>query len=142
MRYGLTILMVLACASVAQAQTVTSYTLKTYNVANMSAPVSTYTFPAAQVTCGLTRVATPPTVTNPTTVLWEDPADPARDCRWVDPGTGPLFALPFSPVTVYRSRLAAVNAAGTGPDSPDSLNSFTRPGAVPASPALLRLSGS
>lgn len=117
----------------ASAQAPTGYVLKLSTQAG--AAVSTTPLALSAVTCGVTPKAPPPSgaVTNPKKVIWDDPAAPTTaDCVYTDPGTGPLFALPFG-ATAYLMVADVVNSAGTSPDSLPS-NSFTHPGTV--APAL------
>ncbi len=112
-----------------EAQTITGYVLKLSTQAG--AAVSTTPLALSVVTCGVSPKAPPPTgsPTNPKKVIWDDPASPATaDCLYTDPGTGPLFALPFG-ATAYLAVIDATNSAGTSPDSLPS-NSFTHPGTV------------
>ncbi len=123
----------------AGAQALTGYQLRIYLNGGGPAPVTTYDIPLNAVTCGQPRVNVTGPVTNPNTALFEDDANRTLDCRWVDNGTGPLFALPFSLTSTYTSRIHYVNAAGIGPESPSS-NLFTRPGSSPATfPANVRM---
>lgn len=133
MKYLAPLLVALLMPSVAHAQAITGYVLKLQTQAG--AAVSTTPLALSTVTCGVTPKAPPPTgsPTNPKKVIWDDPAAPTTaDCIYTDPGTGPLFALPFG-ATAYLAVIDATNAAGTSPDSLPS-NSFTRPGTV--APAL------
>lgn len=123
---ALTIALLMAVSASAQAPT--GYVLKLSTVAG--AAVSTTPIALSAVTCGVTPKATAPAgVTNPKKVVWDDPTQPTTaDCVYTDPGTGPLFALPFG-ATAYRAIVATVNDAGTAADSLPS-NSFTHPGTV------------
>lgn len=117
----------------AQAQPVTGYVLKLSTQAG--AAVSTTPLPLSAVVCGQTPKIPPPSgaVANPRRLVFDDPSSPTTaDCVWTDPGTGPLFALPFGAIS-YLAVIDAVNSVGTSPDSLAS-NSFTRPGTV--APAL------
>jgi hypothetical protein len=123
----------------AEAQSVTEYRLSIY-LQGGTTPVTTATLPASAFVCG--QPVTPPqtgTVTNPTLVLIADPAAPSTaDCRYVDPGTGPLLALPFNPTAVYEATIVAVNANGPSATTARS-NPFSRPGTVPNVPGRLRI---
>lgn len=137
------LILVTLCAALwrpvsSDAQALTGYQLRLY-LAGGAAPLSTYDLQASAVTCGQPKTTVTGTATNPRVVAWDDPANPALDCRWTDPGTGPLLALPFSPTTTYTAAIVAINAAGASPESARS-NPFTRPGATPAAPANLRVS--
>lgn len=127
----------LLASSQAEAQAVADYRLSIYNV-GAAAPITTFTFPAAQAVCGQARIVVTGTQANPTQIRWDDPAAPTLDCVRVETAGGPLFALPFSATLTYDSTLAATNTAGTSPESARS-NSFTRPGASPAAPVNVRL---
>lgn len=117
------VLLLLASASPALAQN-TSYTLRTFNV-GAAAPISTFTFPASEVTCNQPAVTVPAQVVNGRVVAWDDAANAGRTCRWSSSAAndGPLFALPFG--GPYDSTLTATNAAGDGPESAHS-NPFVR----------------
>jgi len=130
--YAITVLALAAGALTLHAQAPTGYVLKLSTQAG--AAVSTTPIPLSLVTCGITPKTTiSGGVTNPKKVIWDDPASPATlDCVYTDPGTGPLFALPFG-ATAYLAVVDVTNSAGTSPDSLPS-NSFTRPGTV--APAL------
>ena len=108
----LTLAFVLSAPLVICAQTVESYELRAYNV-GATAPLQSFTFPVANVTCNLVA-PTPGSTVNPTTALWDDPVNTGRVCQFVQ-GSGPLFSVP-SPGT-YEATLAAVNAAGSSPES-------------------------
>ncbi len=133
MKHALLAVCLLLLAHSASAQTITGYVLKLSTQAG--AAVSTTPLALSVVTCGVSPKAPPPSgsPTNPKKVMWDDPASPATaDCLYTDPGTGPLFALPFG-ATAYLAVIDATNSAGTSPDSLPS-NSFTHPGTV--APAL------
>lgn len=135
----ITVLALLICAQDVGAQTITGYQLRVYLTGGGAAPVTTYDIASAAVTCGQPKTPVPTAgVTNPNTAVWDDPANATLDCRWVDNGTGPLFALPFSLTSTYTSRMVAVNAAGASPESLAS-NSFTRPGQPLAAPVNVRM---
>jgi hypothetical protein len=138
-RIVMMVAVVLACASAAQAQTVTSYTLSIY-IQGGSAPISTVVLPASSFVGGQPRVTVPSTVANPTRVVIEDPANAALDAVYTDGSGGPLLALPFNPTVVYTATIAGTNSAGTGPTTA-SVNSFSRPGSVPSAPRQLRIGG-
>jgi hypothetical protein len=121
---------------IVSAQTVTSYQLKTYNVGAPS-PIQTYTIQASSVTCNQT-VAAGGSTANPSKAVWDDTVNVGKSCVWTDPGTGPLYSVPFG--GNYEATLAAINSAGT---SVESIRApFSRPGAVPPAPAGLRFIGS
>ncbi len=131
MKYLAPLLVALLMPSVAHAQAITGYVLKLSTQAG--AAVSTTPLGLTVVTCGVTPKATVSSATNPKKVIWDDPAAPTTaDCVYTDPGTGPLFALPFG-ATAYLAIVNATNSVGMSPDSLPS-NSFTRPGTV--APAL------
>lgn len=138
MRYGL-MLMVLACASVAQAQTtapITAEVLTVYRQGQSTPAVSPVVLPRATRVCDQAIVPPPAgTVPNPREVAWADPANPAtRDCEWTDPGNGVLAMLAADAAVVYEATLRFRTAAGDTAESPRS-NLFTRPGVTPAAPA-------
>jgi hypothetical protein len=137
MRVLLTV-MLLGCAVSAQAQTLTGFVLDIY-IQGGGSPTVSHTIPLTEVDCTQARVAQTGTVSNPRYVRWDSHIIATNDCLWDSGATsGPLFSLPFSPTTTYEARLKGVNATGTGPAS-DPSNPFTRPGAVPAAPANLRI---
>jgi hypothetical protein len=127
-----------ASALSAVAQPVTSYRLAIYNVGGAT-PITSFDFPAAQVDCAQPFVTVTGTQLNASQVRWQNPANAALDCVWNDPGTGPLFALPFSTTLTYNVGLRATNLAGFSAESIRS-NPFQRPGSVLAAPALPRVS--
>lgn len=104
-----------------------------------ASPVTTYDIPVQNVQCGQPKVAGPGGVSyNPVGLRWDDELNPTgHDCLWMDPGTGPLFALPVSLTNVYRARLVAIDPIGTSPESAPS-DPFGRRG-LPAAPTGLRL---
>lgn len=124
------------------AQTITGYQLRIYLNGGGAAPVTTYDFSAAAVACGVTPKAVAPAgvAANPNTLSWDNPTNPTiEDCRWTDPGTGPLLALPFSMTSTYTARVVYVNTAGMGPEGTPS-NPFSRPGSSPVTfPANVRM---
>lgn len=134
MKQMLLTLTLLAIPTLAEAQTPTGYLLKVF-VQGATSPLMTHTIPAANVQCGQAKVTIP--AVNPNAALWDDPADKAKDCVYVDTGTGPLLALPFGTVT-YEATLAVVNVAGTSADSARS-NPFQQPGQVSAIATGLRV---
>lgn len=104
-----------AASASAQDGLPTAYEFRIY-AAGATAPQVTTPVPVASVTCNLTRV-TPPTapVTNPTTVLWNDPVNVGKDCQWVIGATaGPLVALPSG---TFSGALVASNAEGASAES-------------------------
>lgn len=113
-------------------QSITSWTLRVYNQ-GAQLPLSTTTLLPISVMCNQAPPAAGP-ATNPSRVVWDDGANAGKVCIWTDPGTGPLFSVPFG--GTYDGTLAAINSAGTSPESVRA--PFTRPGSVPASPSGLR----
>jgi hypothetical protein len=123
--------MVLAYASTSSAQSqITDYDLSTY-AQGASAPIQTYTFSAADVTCNLPPTPSGSTV-NPSRAEWDDPDNVGQACQWQDPGTGPLFSLP---VGTYEGTLVARSLAGASEES--NRAPFSRE-AVPAARTGLR----
>lgn len=103
---------VLASAQVTDAPT--SYELRIYNP-GASQPTQATPFPASAVTCNLA----PPSgavATNPTTVVWDDPANAGKVCQYnfAVPGPGPIVALPSGN---YEGAMAAINTEGSSPES-------------------------
>jgi hypothetical protein len=119
------VLAVLALAARADAQTPDSYVARYYNV-GASAPVQTESLVATAIVCNQASPATVNTV-NPTRIIWDDAAVAGRVCIYTAPTSGPLFSMPFG---VYEATLAAVNAAGSGPESARS--PFSRLAVLPA----------
>lgn len=120
------------------AQAPTSYTLKISNQ-GASAPFTTAVLPATAFVCGLTpKIVVTTTSVNPAKVVIDDPADITKDCVYTDPGTGPIFALPFG-TQVYTATIVATYPAGVSADSNVS-NPFQKPGVVGSAPSGLRLS--
>lgn len=79
-------------------------------------PRQFFDFTIGGITCNLAPPVIPPgTPVNPTQALWDDPSNAGRVCRWQDPGTGPLFSVPFG--AAYEAGLQAYNMAGRGPES-------------------------
>ena len=118
------------------AQTVTSYTLKIFNQ-GAPAPLTTTVLPATNFVCNQPQPASTTNTANPTTIAFNDPLNAGQACLYVDPGTGPLFSLPFGTGT-YTATVAATNSVGTSADSAVS-NPFTRPGVVAAVPTAVRV---
>jgi hypothetical protein len=129
-----TVVMLLALAAPVLAQAPTSYTLKIYN-AGAPSPVQTFVFQATATTCNTTPLTGTSTV-NPNKVVWDDVANPGKDCVWTDPGTGPLFSVP-TPGT-YEGTLAAVNGAGTSAESARAPFSRVALPVVPTGVGLIR----
>lgn len=126
-----------AAPTSAAAQGLTGYQVRVY-LSGATAPTTTYDIPLSAVVCGQQKQSVNGPVTNPTILLWDDPANPALDCLWIDQGNGPIFALPFSLTNTYAARLVAVNLAGQSPESAPS-NPFSRPGQVLGAPGNVRL---
>lgn len=132
------IVLTLACLllpSLAQAQTITSWQLRIYNV-GAPAPISAPTdLLAANVVCNQAPPPATASTVNPTRVVFDDPAVTGKVCQWTDAGTGPLASMPFGALT-YEATVTAVNVAGSSPESVRA--SFTRPGLPPGVPTGLR----
>lgn len=121
--------------ALAQAQTISSWQLRIYNVGAatpISAPTDLLT---ANVQCNQNAPSSTNSV-NPTRVVFDDPNVAGKVCIWVDPGTGPLSSMPFG-ASSYEGTLTATNAAGTTLESGRA--PFSHPGQVPNVPAGLRL---
>jgi hypothetical protein len=137
LRKVLIVLALLAMPSLAQAQAPTSYTLKVFNQ-GATTPVTTTVLPASAFPCGQQKAVVLATTHNATKVSFNDPADVTLDCRYTDPGTGPLLALPFG-TNVYVVTLNMTNSIGlTSPDSGSS-NPFDHAGTAPLAPANVRV---
>lgn len=137
----------LACAAFvlvstsASAQPTTSFNADVFNAANMTAPVTSFVIQMSSVTCGLAPTNPAAVVPNPVAIEFALADADTTVCKFSFNQPGPLVALPFDPNTTYRMTLRAVNI--TGQSAPTtSLNSFTKPGQAPASPARVRVSGS
>jgi hypothetical protein len=132
------IALLLLLAAPAAAQTIDGYRLNVYpqGAAAGATPTTFFDFQMSAVTCNLAPTA--PTVgvpVNPTRAEWDDPNVTGRICRWTDPGTGPLFAVPVG--GSYEAALQAFNAAGRGPES--NRAPFSRLAAPASAPTALRL---
>jgi hypothetical protein len=115
------LLILVACLlapQLASAQAIDGYRLNIYNqgAAPTATPIQSFDFANAAITCNLAPpTVTPGTPVNPTRALWDDPTNAGRVCQWQDPGTGPLFSVPFG--AAYEAGLQAYNVAGRGPES-------------------------
>lgn len=130
--------MLAAFAFAAEAQTIDGYRLNIYpsGAGTAATPTTFFDFLMSAVTCNL--APTPPIAgvpVNPTRAEWDDPNVTGRICRWTDPGTGPLFAIPMG--GSYEAGLQAFNAAGRGPES--NRAPFSRLAAPASAPTALRL---
>lgn len=120
---------------------ITGEVLTIYRQGQATPAVTPVTLNRATRTCGLAVLPITGTVPNPMAVRYADPAAPTTlDCEWRDPGNGVLAMLAADPSVVYEATLRYNSDAGATAESPRS-NLFTRPGAVPASPARVRVSG-
>ena len=144
-RFFLSLTCVLLGVVAVSAQTtapITGEVLTIYRQGQSSPAVTPITLSRATRTCGLPATPAPSaTVPNPLAVRYADPASLTLDCQWLDPGNGVLAMLAADPAVVYEATLRFNSDAGATPESVRS-NLFTRPGAVPASPARVRVSGS
>jgi hypothetical protein len=126
-------LLLLASPAAAQA-TIVSYTLEVYApgvVPPAGLPISTTTYLAGAVTCGLPKAVVPPAgVVNGTRANWEDPANPALDCS-VPLAASVLTALPNAPG--YRAYMTQTDNIGQTSVRSAASNPFARQG----SPAVL-----
>ena len=122
-----------------EAQSVTEYRLGIYIQGGLS-PITSVSLPVSAFVCGQPKVAVTGTQVNPSRMRMDDPTNAALDCVYVDPGTGPLLALPFNPTTIYEGTLRAANTAGVSVESARS-NPFSRPGTIPPAPVGLRIGG-
>jgi len=136
---AMTAAIVMTAAVPVRAQAVTGYTVRVYNQ-GAAQPVQAPTqFQAADFTCNQDApagTAGGTLVTNPSKILFDDPANAGKVCIWTDPGTGVLFSLPFG-TTVYEATITALNSAGESPESVRS-NPFGRPGTVAPAPTGLK----
>lgn len=137
MRYLLAALFAFVAIS-AEAQTtapITGEVLTIYRQGQATPAVTPITLSRATRTCGLPATPAPVgSVPNPLAVRYADPASLTLDCQWLDPGAGVLAMLAADPAVVYEATLLFNSDAGVTRESVRS-NLFTRPGAVPASPA-------
>lgn len=132
-------LLLLSGVRPAQAQPVTSYTVNIF-LQGAGLPLTTATLPASSFLCSQTPKVPPATgsVANPGRFVVDDPAAPSTaDCIYVDPGTGPILALPFG-TQVFTATIAATSTGGTSVATA-GLNSFTHPGASPSAPTGFRI---
>jgi hypothetical protein len=135
MRTMFACVVVVLVASSASAQSIDKWQMRIYNtgaVLPLQAPADLL---LANVQCGLPAPIAGSTV-NPNIAGWDDPTPgpiigQVRFCRWDDPGTGVLNALPFGAAS-YQATLQAWASTLAGPESARA--SFTRPGATPAAP--------
>jgi hypothetical protein len=131
-------LVILCLPALASAQALDGYRLNIYNAgaAPTATPVQTFDFLMPAITCNITPpTATPGVPVNPTRAIWDDPGNAGRVCQWVDPGTGPLFAVPVG--SSYEAGIQAFNAAGRGPES--NRAPFSRLAAPTVAPTGFRL---
>lgn len=138
---SLILLGVLAAPSSAFAQ-IDGYRLNIYPQATPPAttPIQSFDFQIGAITCNLAPPAATTTgvPVNPSRAIWDDPANAGRVCQWTDPGTGPLFAVPFG--GTYEAGLQAFNAAGRGPESNRApFSRLAPPSNAPAGLRLIRL---
>ena len=117
--------LLLVGARSASAQVTTSYTLV---ISSGAAVVSTTVIPAAAFLCNQTPLPAGVT-TNARHIQFTDPANAAMACIYLDPGTGPLAALPFG-ATSYTGTLLATDSAGSSAPSVAS-PPFSETGQVP-----------
>ena len=130
-----TILGGLLYPSVVSAQAITLWTLRIFN-AGATAALSTTDLLATNVICNQVPPPLGSTV-NPSRAAFDDVNNAGRVCIWTDPGTGPLFSVPFG--GAFEASLTATNAAGTSAESARA--PFTRPGLAPGVPMGVRLVG-
>lgn len=123
----------LLVASLVSAQSIDKWTLRLFNTGAAS-PLSTTDLLAANVVCNQVAPVTTSTV-NPNKAIFDDPLNVGKVCIWTDPGTGPLFSVPFG--GTFEGSLSATDITGASAESARS--PFTRPGFVPAVPTGLRL---
>ena len=135
MKTWLTILaLFIASPALAQTGQPTSWVLRLYATGSPT-PVSSVTVSTLQVTCNQLRATTTTNPTNPTTWLWEDPANSTRDCVFADATR--LSALPDGS---YEGAAVAVNADGASLESVRApfVRSRPNPPAVPGNPRFTR----
>lgn len=90
---------------------VTGYVVQYYNAGAPQPLTQTDTLPISAVTCGITPKVTQLNTINPTTVLWDDPANPTTaDCRVTLTASASLFGLPIG--ANYEGAVVAVSAGG------------------------------
>lgn len=118
-------------SSVVSAQSISKWTVRTYN-AGAGTPLQSFDLLAANVVCNQAPISG--STVNPDKVVFDDPINAGKVCVWTDPGTGPLFAVPFG--GSYEATLTATNSTGTSPESTRS--PFTRPGFAPGVPTGLK----
>lgn len=133
---ALLVIAMLAVPALTQAQGADGYRLSIYRVGAI-APVTFLEFAATATTCNLAPTQPPAgaSAVNPTRAQWDDPVNAGRACQWVDPGNGPLMAVPVG--ESYEATLLAYNTEGRSPES--NRVPFTRLGPPMTAPAGLRL---
>jgi hypothetical protein len=129
-------LLTLVTAAPLQAQTITKWTLRVYNVGAPS-PLSAPTdfIIGTNLTCGVDPTTITVSGTNPMKAVFDDPAQAGKACVYTDPGTGPLLSTPFG--GTFEATLTATNSAGTSPESAPRVP-FSHPGLTPPAPGGLR----
>lgn len=134
-RLALVFVALLALPSLASAQAITQWTLRTYIVGAVAPLVPAAVLLPANVTCNQPAPVGAVNV-NPNRAVWTDPVNVGMTCQWTDPGTGPLASVPFG--GAYESTLTATNSVGTSAESAPR-SPFTRPGLAPAVPTGLQV---
>jgi hypothetical protein len=98
---------------VAGAQTIDSYRLNYYNPGAAAPLQQSDAFPASGVACNVEKPTVINTI-NPTTAVWDDPANAGKVCMFIIPTTGTLPSLPLGS---YEATLVAINSAGASAES-------------------------
>lgn len=146
---GLTASIALACISVLStpasslAQTtapITGEVFTIYRQGATSPAAGPFVLSRPLINCGAVPTPTPTGIAaNPTMIRWANPADGgATDCVYADPTDGVLAMLAADSAVVYDAALRFRTPIGDTNEGPRS-NLFTRPGALPAVPARLRV---
>ena len=134
-----------AGAPIASAQTTAPITGEVFTIYRQGATtpaVGPLVLSRAAINCGAVPTPTPTGVaSNPSMVRWANPSDGgATDCVYADPVDGVLAMLAADAAVVYEATLRYRTGIGDTNEGPRS-NLFTRPGALPAVPARLRVLG-
>lgn len=126
-RKPLLTLLLLLVPVLVQAQTVPTYQARYYQSGGTTPLPQTDSFLLTAATCNQISAPTVTSSINPTTFVFDDPANVGKVCSYRVPATGGLFTLP-TPGS-YEGTLTVTDDAGTSPESNRSpfLRSNVRP---------------